>query len=82
MSNIEKKGFIHGDLKPENILMFKKKPKLTDFGFSVPVNEKEYQLKKQYTLPYSPYELLMSRIKSTKTDSFALGVILIIIFNE
>ncbi|GMS86366.1 hypothetical protein PENTCL1PPCAC_8541 [Pristionchus entomophagus] len=79
VSYIHEKGMIHSDLRPSNILFVKYRPKISDlgtvteYGVGNSVNAKMSTRRKIYKSP----EQLSSKSKhNSKSDIFALGLIL------
>jgi serine/threonine protein kinase len=67
---------LHRDLKPSNILRSGKIWKIADFGFSVRTQKGFTDNINVGTPMYMPVESLSRSFYSTKSDIFALGVIL------
>lgn len=66
------------DIKPANVLVKNGTFKLSDFGFTYRFENYEI-LKDDYLIGsplYMPIESLADRFYSTKSDSFALGVLI------
>ena len=82
------KGFCHRDLKPQNIMFEQRKYgfknsfiRLIDFGFAV--NLGNWQMSESVavgTLEYVAPEILFEKPLSTKSDMWALGVIVFQMF--
>lgn len=67
---------IHGDIKPSNILIFNNKAKITDFSIT------RYENSKINTLLYTKYYRPPEYIYTTKSDNWALGLIIEELFKQ
>ncbi|KTD43233.1 protein kinase family protein [Legionella quateirensis] len=82
---IHDKGWIHRDLKPENILVYKNgdafEVYIIDFGFISKINDRPIDCRG--SPPYAAPECYSEiRVKNEETDIFALGMILMFLWNE
>ena len=90
LDELHSKGVIHRDLKPSNVMLTASGVKLLDFGLAK-LRDGEYQDKVEKatkslhltgqgtvlgTLPYMAPEQVEGRPADTRTDTFALGVVL------
>lgn len=78
---LAKQKILHRDLKPANILRSGKIWKISDFGFSVRSDRGFVDNLNVGTPTYMPIEALSRSYYSTKTDIFALGIILYELFH-
>lgn len=70
---------IHRDLKPANIFLTGDTWKVGDFGFARTLPQRNSILIENYIIGsplYMPLETLESNVYSSKSDSFALGVLI------
>jgi serine/threonine protein kinase len=75
---------VHRDIKPANILLVNGHFKLSDFGFAYQYSD-ESILKERYIVGspiYMPLESLVDHRYSTKSDSFAVGVLIYFLISK
>lgn len=82
---IHDKGWIHRDIKPENIMVYQNGDTfqiyIIDFGFISNIDDKPTN--RVGTIPYAAPECYRDwKVKNTKTDIYALGLILLYLWND
>lgn len=82
VETVHSHGYIHRDIKPSNILLQHQKVKLCDFGHSAPLSQTQtdtayVQSLDIGTLTYASPEQLRGKLQNSRTDVFALGMVML-----
>ena len=76
MSYIHKKGLVHRDIKPENLFFMPDGSiKISDFGISAKIGEKQVGDAIQGTIYYCAPEVLMGEPANPSNDIYSMGVV-------